>query len=367
MTPINNCGGITVSILAELVDHVIGIDPDKETFSAAIVDALTRGDVGGERFTTRPAGYESVIEWADSHTDAGCRVWAIEGTGTYGRGLTRELRACGEWVIEFSFPDGPAAPTGAKTDHLDALRAAREVLGRSQWAEPRSADGDQAAIAAIHSLRELLVNQRTQLINHLKALVLKAPEQLRDQLRDLNNTNLITTCANLRPSTDSSDLLDETTSTKIGLKTAARQIMSLNTDIAALYERLDAQTQTKAPQLRAERGVGPTVAAVVLIAWSDKGRIRSEAAFAALAGVNPIPIDSGRNQNQHRINRSGDRQLNRALYLAAICLAQHDPETKAFIARKHAEGRTTRHARRCLKRTLARRYYRLLENSPTAT
>lgn len=144
--------------------------------------------------------------------------------------------------------NGHSAKT-VKTDHLDALRAAREVLGRSQWAEPRNADGDQAAIAAIHSLRELLVNQRTQPINHLKALVLKAPEQLRDQLRDLNNTNLITTCANLRPSTHSSDLLDETTSTKIGLKTAARQIMSLNTDIAALYERLDAQTQTKAPQL----------------------------------------------------------------------------------------------------------------------
>ena len=195
-------------------------------------------------------------------------MWAIEGTGTYGRGLTRMLQASGEWVIEFSFPDGPAAPTSAKTDHLDALRAAREMLGRTSWSESRNVDGDQAAIAAIHSLRELLVNQRTQLINHLKALVLKAPEQLRDQLRDLTNTTLITTCANLRPSTDSSDLLDETTNTKTGLKTAARQIMSLNTDITALYERLDAQTQTKAPQLRAQRGVGPTVAAVVLIAWS---------------------------------------------------------------------------------------------------
>lgn len=356
-----------MSILAELVDHVIGIDPDKETFSAAIVDAMTRGDTGGERFATRPSGYDSVIEWADTHTNPSRRVWAIEGTGTYGRGLTRMLQSSGEWVIEFSLPDGPAAPTGAKTDHLDALRAAREVLGRTSWSEPRNADGDQAAIATIQTLRELLVTQRTQLINHLKALVLKAPEQLREQLRDLTNTTLITTCASLRPSTNPDHLLDELTNTKIGLRTAARQIMSLNTDIAALYKRLDAQTQTKAPQLRAQRGVGPTVAAVVLIAWSHKGRIRSEAAFAALAGVNPIPIDSGRNQNQHRINRSGDRQLNRALYQATICLAQHDPETKAFIARKHAEGRTTRHARRCLKRTLARRYYRLLENPPPTT
>ena len=120
-----------MSILAELVDHVIGIDPDKETFSAAIVDAMTRGDTGGERFATRPSGYDSVIEWADTHTNPSRRVWAIEGTGTYGRGLTRMLESSGEWVIEFSLPDGPAAPTGAKTDHLDALRAAREVLGRT--------------------------------------------------------------------------------------------------------------------------------------------------------------------------------------------------------------------------------------------
>ena len=356
-----------MSILAELVDHVIGIDPDKETFSAAIVDSLTRGDLGGERFTTRAAGYDSVIEWADTHTDPERRVWAVEGSGTYGKGLARALSQAGEWVIEFSFPDGPAAPTGAKTDHLDALRAGREVLGRLTWAEPRNADGHAAAIGSIARLRELLVSQRTQLINHLKALVLRAPDQLRDRLRDLSNTELITTCANLRPSQDETLLLDEITSTKIAMRTAARQIHRLNTDIAALHQRLDAQTQLKAPQLRAEQGVGPAVAAVILMAWSHKGRIHNEAAFAALAGTNPIPIDSGRNQNQHRLNRSGDRQLNRALYTVTLTRARHDPRTQAFIARKHTQGRTTRHARRCLKRTLARHFYRILENPPQPT
>lgn len=353
-----------MSILAELVDHVIGIDPDKETFSAAIVDSLTRGDVDGERFTTRAAGYESVIEWADTHTNSQRRAWAIEGSGTYGKGLARELARAGEWVIEFSFPDGPAAPTGAKTDHLDALRAGREVLGRLTWAEPRNADGHAAALGAIAGLRDLLVGQRTQLVNHLKALVLRAPNELRDQLRDLTNTKLFKKCASLRPSTSTDLLLDEITNTKIAMRTAARQIQTLNHDIAALYERLDSQTTLKAPQLRAELGVGPASAATILMAWSHPGRIRNEAAFAALAGTNPIPIDSGRNQNQHRLNRSGDRQLNRALYNIALTRAQHDPRTQAFIKRKQAEGRTTRHARRCLKRTLARHFYRLLNNPP---
>jgi transposase len=354
-----------VSILAELVDHVIGIDPDKETFSAAIVDSLTRGDLGGQRFTTRAAGYDSVIEWADTHTSAERRAWAVEGSGTYGKGLARALQHAGEWVIEFSFPDGPAAPTGAKTDHLDALRAGREVLGRLSWAEPRNADGHAAAIGAVAGLRELLVTQRTQLVNHLKALVLRAPNDLRDQLRDLTNTKLFATCAKLRPSNDDTLLLDELANTKLALRVAARQIRELNAAIKALYDRLDAQTMLKAPHLRAQTGVGPTIAAAVLRAWSHAGRIHSEAAFAALAGVNPIPVDSGRNQNKHRLNRSGDRQLNRALYLVTLTLARIDPETQQFIAKQHAKGRTTRHARRCLKRTLARRYFRLLENPPT--
>ena len=265
-------------------------------------------------------------------------------------------------MIEFSFPDGPAAPSGAKTDHLDALRAGREVLGRLTWAEPRNADGHAAAIGAIARLRELLVTQRTQLINHLKSLILRAPDELRDQLRDLTNAKLFNKCANLKPSTSTDLLLDEITNTKIAMSTAARQIKTLNTDIAALFKRLDAQTMLKAPQLRAELGVGPATCAVILIAWSHPGRIHSEAAFAALAGVNPIPIDSGRNQNRHRLNRSGDRQLNRALYTITLTRARHDPQTQNYIARKHTEGRTTRHARRCLKRTLARRFYRLLEN-----
>ena len=356
-----------MSILADLVDHVIGIDPDKETFSAGIVDALTKGDLGGERFTTRAAGYDSVIEWADTHTDPERRAWAIEGSGTYGKGLARALHDAGEWVIEFSFPQGLAAPNGAKTDHLDALRAGREVLGRMKWAQPRNADGHAAAIGVIAGLRTLMVGQRTQVINHLKALLLRAPNDLRDQLRDHSNAKLVATCANLRPSTDHALLLDETANTKIALRTAARQIQTLNTDIAALLDRLDAQTILKAPQLRAEQGVGPAIAATVLIAWSHPGRVRSEAAFAALAGTNPIPIDSGQNQNRHRLNRTGDRQLNRALYFVTLSRARHDKQTQDFIARKQAQGRTIRHARRCLKRTLARRFYRILENPPTTT
>lgn len=355
---------VPVSMLADLVDHVIGIDPDKETFSVAVIEALSLGAGHGERFNTRPGGYESALEWADTHTVADRRVWAIEGSGTYGAGLARMLRAAGEWVIEFSFPKGPAAPTGAKTDHLDAVRAGREVLGRTSWAQPRNANGHSQAIASIVSLRQLLVTQRTQLINHLKALLVRAPDELRDRLRDLSNSRLIATCARLRPSQSNDLLLDEVTSLKIALKTAAGQIQVLNRDIAALFRRLDAQTMLKAPQLRAERGIGPATAAVVIAAWSHPGRIRSEAAFAALAGTNPIPVESGQKQSRHRLNRHGDRQLNHALYMIVLSRTRTDPETQDFIATRISQGKTPRDARRILKRALARKCYRLLENPP---
>ncbi len=356
-----------MSILTDLTDHVIGVDPDRDTFSAAIVHSKSLGSEIGERFTTRAGGYTSVLEWADTHTDADRRAWAIEGSGTYGKGLAQALHDAGEWVIEFSFPNGPAAPDGAKTDNLDAIRAAREVLGRTKHATPRNADGDSNSLASILGLRELLTKQRTQMINHLKSLLLRAPAELRDQLRDLTNANLIRTCASLRPSKDPANLFDETTNTKMALRLAAKGIQTFNKQIQELYQRLDLQTETKAPHLRAEHGVGPCTAAAILIAWSHKGRIPTEAKFAKLAGACPIPIDSGANQGQHRLNRSGDRQLNRALHTVVLSRARTHQETRTYMANKKAQGRTPRHARRCLKRVLARQFYRLLENPPTTT
>ena len=116
---------------------------------------------------------------------------------------------------------------------------------------------------------------------------------------------------------------------------------------------------SKAATLLDKTGIGPVTAAIVLAAWSHSGRVRSEAAFAALAGVNPIPASSG-NTVRHRLNRGGDRRLNRALHMAVITRMTHDPNTRAYVERRRAEGRTIKEIRRCLKRYLARHLYRTL-------
>src|SRR6476661_354495 len=119
-----------------------------------------------------------------------------------------------------------------------------------------------------------------------------------------------------------------------------------------------------APTLLEECGVGPVCGAQLLVSSGDPGRMRSEAAFAALAGTSPVDASSGK-QRRHRLNRGGDRQLNWALHVVALQRVRHHPETSAYYERLLATGKTTREARRCVKRALARRFYRLLRETPT--
>jgi len=351
-------------MLAELVDHVIGIDPDKDWITAAIVEADTTRFIESARFSADRDGYARAVAWADAHTTPGERVWAIEGAASFGRGLTVALSSVDEWVIEFDWARQKATKDAAKSDELDAIQAAREVLGRDRLNIPRAHDGQREALRVHTVARAGAVRARTAAINELKALVVTADDDLRAELRHLTTRALVATCGKFRSSTARSATQQ---CTRLTMRALAQRITHLNTEIADHDRAMTTLLQQIAPQLLSEAGIGHVTAATFVLAWSHHGRCRTEAAFARLAGAAPIPATSGQTQNRHRLNRRGDRRLNHALYIVALTRLQRDPATRAYMARRLAEGKTKREVVRCLKRYIARRVWRLLEHqSPPA-
>ena len=347
--------------LSDLVSHVIGVDTHKHSHTAAVVDATTGGAVANAQATVfaNRGGYETLFDLADEHSTAGERAWAIECTGSYGAGLTEFLIQRGEWVIEVDRPITQARRDGAKSDELDAVRAAREVLGRDQWSSPR-ARGEREAMRVLVTTREGAVRDRTRAINQLKAMIVSAPDTLRDRLRDVSGRELIDRCAGLR---DSTTRTVDRQATVAALRRLARRIRHLDREIAEHDHDLRDLTNEHCPQLVIEYGVGHVTAAQAYMSWSHPGRCRNEAAFASLAGTAPIDASSGQ-VIRRRLNRGGDRKLNRALHTVIVTRSRGHQPTQTYIARRVAEGKSEREARRCLKRYLARHLYRLLENQP---
>lgn len=349
-----------VTMLAELVDVVIGVDTHKHTHTAAVVIAATGAAVEDRTVDTDLDGYAELVALADRHS--GLRAWSIEGTGGYGAGLARFLAERGELVIELDRPNRPARRNGAKSDPLDAVRAGREALAREHLAQPRAA-GKRAALAVRLAARRSAVDASTVAQRQLLSLIVAAPEVIRSRFRGQNTTPSIATAAKLRlaPNWDL-----ETRSYAEVLRGLARRIAALQTEAANHEKAILAVIKTWRPDLLDQLGIGPIVAATVLCAWSHPGRCRNDAAFASLAGVAPIPASSGLT-TRHRLNRCGDRQLNRALHTIALSRLRYDPATRAYAQRRRAEGRTDREIKRCLKRYIARQLYRQLENPPSPT
>jgi transposase len=346
--------------LRDLVSHVVGVDTHKDTHTAAVVDASTTGVVEHVTVHVTPDGYEALVDLVDQHAPVTDRAWAVEGTGSYGAGLAEFLAARGEWVIEVDRPTRAAQRNGAKSDDLDAVRAAREVLGRGKWATPR-ARGEREAMRVIVTTRQGAVRDRTRAVNQLKAAVVSAPQALRDRLGNTTDrADLIGRCLALRACPQRPA---DHQATVAALRRLARRIRHLDAEIADHDTDLAALTAAHCPQLLAEPGIGPVVAAQAYISWSHPGRCRDEAAYANLAGVAPIDASTGRHVRR-RLNRGGDRQLNRALHTVILTRTSFHPPTQAYIARRAAEGKTSREARRCLKRYLARHIYRLLQHGP---
>jgi transposase len=304
--------------------------------------------------STDPDGCRAVVAFAEEHP--GRRAWAIEGTASYGAGLCRFLRERGERVIELDRPARPVRRHGAKSDPLDAIRAAREALARSIHAEPR-ASGERAALSVLLSARRSAVDGAGDAQRQLHALVTAAPECLRARFRGQSTTVMVKTAARLRHSA-AWDL--ETAATAGVLRSVARRSIELTAEAATHEQHIVTIVRSWRPDLLDQPGVGPIVAAVLLCAWSHPGRVHDEAAFAMLAGVCPIPASSGVT-TRHRLNRSGDRQLNRALHVVVLSRLRYDPATHAYAERRRSEGKTDREIKRCLKRYVARQLYRQLE------
>ena len=343
-----------MAMLAELVDGVIGVDTHRDTLTAAAVTNL--GGVLAQTTTgADAAGYQRLLGFARVQVP-GRRLWAVEGAGSFGAGLTVVLQQQGEWVVEVGRPKRPVGRSGAKSDALDAVRAAREALGHEHLATPRRR-GEREALRVLLTTRRCATLARVAAIGQLKALIVGAPEELRAELRGRHTANQIQHCASLRERPTRSL---EHQATVRALRATAQRIQLLAAEADQLQAELTSLVRAVAPWLLEVPGVGPLSAAQVLVSWSHAGRFRSEAAFAALAGTNPIPASSGQ-VTRYRLNRGGDRQLNRALHTILLVRLRTDPDTRAYMARRTAQGKSRRDAKRCLRRIIARQLFRLLE------
>jgi transposase len=337
-----------------------GIDTHKHTHHVALVDVLGRR-VTDREFPTTGTGHRQLLAWM-AGVGAVARI-GVEGTGSYGASVTTALRAAGLDVVEVDRPDRRARRTHGKSDPLDAYAAATAALTGGATTVPKTHDGDVEAIRFLRNARRSAVKARAEAITQLKAMLVTAPEPVRGGLRALSDTALISTCAGLRPGPVVPG--DLTAAVKTALRSLARRILDLTEEERTLHTHLETLVAHTAPELLDRMGIGVETATQLLITVGDnRHRIRNEAAFAHLCGVAPIPASSGRT-HRHRLHRGGDRQANRALYIIVITRLAHDRRTRDYMARRTAEGKSTREIIRCLKRAVAREVFRLLTTTGT--
>src|SRR6266508_1014543 len=348
-------------MLADQVDFVVGVDPHRDSHALAVVQVVGGAVVFETTVVANSDGYAQALALVEAHA-AGRRAFAIEGTGSYGAGLTRFLTARGEQVLEVGRLRRERR-SGGKTDALDAVRAARGVLTQQRPATPR-AGRERQGLQALVAAREGAVNARRAGLCQLRDLLITTPEPLRSQLRPLTRARLLQRLAATRPDARRDP---ELRGSMLALRSIARRVLQLTAEERELARQIEAITRTLAPQLLEQPGVGPHAAAQLVLSWSHQGRITSVAALARLAGAAPIPASSGQTI-RYRLDRSGDRKLNRALHMILVTRKRSHPATIAYIERRLQEGKTRREATRCLKRYLARSLYRLLEHgAPMAT
>jgi transposase len=332
----------------------LGVDTHQDAHLGVALDQLGRR-LGHLSVPTTVAGYEELLQWAEGFGELG--GVGVEGTGCYGAGLTRFLNSSGIEVFEVGRPKRRHRRGSGKSDTIDAEEAARAVLAGTDIGTPKVADGRVEMIRSLRAVRHSAVKARTQAVNQLKALVVTAPEELRARLRELSTTELVAATARLRPGPCPQNPKE---STKFAMRSVARRHQSLCKEIAELEEQLDRLVTEVSPELVSIKGVGPETAATLLVAAGDNPeRLRSESAFAHLCGVAPIPASSGKTV-RHRLNRRGNRDANRALYIIAVVRLRWDERSRAYAARRAAEGKTKKEIIRCLKRYIAREIYRLL-------
>ena len=348
-------------MLADELDYVVGVDTHRDRHAVAIVDAHTGAVIAETTTAANARGYADAVRFANQHAP-GDRLWAIEGTGHYGAGLARQLQRHGEAVHEVDRTSRSERRLRGKDDQLDAVRAARSALAHEHRAKPRAGE-HQEALRLLLLARRTAVDTRKVALVQLRSVIVTAPDELRDELRRLPLGELLNRCSRFRRS---GSRTPAQLATIVVLRTLARRIQMATAEAETLEREILSHVRSLVPQLLDEPGIGPIVAAQLIVTWSHRDRVDSEACFARLAGVAPVPASSGL-ITRHRLSRGGDRQLNRALHTVILHRRQHDPATRDYIARRLAEGKSSRDATRILKRYLARHLYRVMQNSTPPT
>jgi transposase len=331
-----------------------GVDTHLDVNVAAALDSIG-GLLGVAEFPTTADGHDKLLCWLAGFGDV-ARV-GVEGTGSYGAGLARYLRACGVQVLEVDRPNRQARRRTGKSDTVDAIEAARAAQGGRAFGAAKTRDGNVEAIRALVVARRSARSTKIKTLNQIRHLGFTAPDQLRQRLSGVSPRCLGKKAAALRPRPDQGPVVFATTT---AIRALGRRVVALDEETKQLDKLLAELVQVTAPQLVAVYGVGPDTAASLLVAAGDNPeRLRDEAAWAHLCGVAPIEASSGK-VKRYRLNRGGDRQANSALWRIVITRMSSDPRTQAYVARRTEEGLTKGEIIRVLKRYVAREVYRYL-------
>jgi len=336
---------------------VVGVDTHKDEHVAVAVDCLG-ARLGEHRLSTTTAGYAGLERWSAGLGEV--MAFGVEGTGSYGAGLSRFLSGRGHQVFEVNRPDRSTRRRLGKSDPIDAESAARSVLAGTAQGTPKTGTHNVEMIRMLKIARDSAVKARTQATNQMKALVVTAPAEVRESLKGLQGIKLVGHCAGFRPR----QMTTPAAATKLSLRTLAQRYRYLSAEISTIDPELARLTKETAPELVNAFGMGPNTAAALLITAGDNPeRITSKSAFAALCGVSPIPASSGKT-NRHRLNRGGDRRANSALHQVVIVRLKSDERTKIYMERRTQEGKTKLEVIRCLKRHVANEVFHILQQLP---
>ncbi len=332
---------------------ILGVDTHLDVHVGVVIDAVGRVQ-GTLAVATNRSGYEQLLDWAQ---DFGVlRRAGVEGTGSYGSGLTRLLEERGIAVIEVNRPDRSRRRSRGKSDPTDAESAARAVLADDAKCIPKAQSGLAEALRTLSVARRSAVKAKTQAVNQLRALLVSAPSFIRDVVLKVKPEDCVAACAAL-PQDDVNPVL---ASLKTTLQLLAKRWTALHEELRELDKQLARLTKLAAPRLLARFGVGPQTAATLLATAGDNPtRLRNEAALAALCGVSPLDASSGK-MNRHRLNRGGQRQANNALWTIAMVRMRSDARTRQYVARRTREGLSKKEIHRCLKRYIVRELYPLI-------
>jgi transposase len=342
--------------VADEVDAVVGVDTHSRvhylelaTPTGVVIDRLS--------VSNDAAGYAAALAWIGEHTPGPRLIAGLEGTRSYGVGLARALAAAGLVVVEVEQPSRKIRRGKGKSDPIDAHHAAAATLAMNTNALPTPrADGDREALRILLDAHHDITRAKVAHLNQLRALLLTGDDVDRALGQGTFNLGRLDSIARRRAR------IGETREQAIRRAQARRLALACKTayqELKTLRRQLLEVIETLAPGMSSQPGVGPVSAATLLVGFSHPGRCRDDAAFAALSGACPLPASSGKTI-RHRLNRGGDRRLNRALHDIAQWRMLHCPQTRAYVERRTAEGRTRKEIRRCLKRYIARQQFRFM-------